>query len=69
MKVNTIRFVTKRHRLVCISVPKKKKTTNQYSNIASKLHYYFFRCNLSSNSNPVNLILEAKTNSRVDRVL
>jgi len=42
---------------------------NQYSNIANKLHYNLFCCNLSSNSDPVNPILEATVNSHVDRVL
>jgi hypothetical protein len=43
--------------------------SNQYSNLANKLHYNLFCCNLSSNSDPVNPILEATVNSHVDRVL
>ena len=42
---------------------------NQYRNIANKLHYNLYRCNLSSELGPVNPILDAKMNSRVDRVL
>jgi len=37
--------------------------------MADKLHYNLFCRNLSSNSDPVNSILEATVNSHVDRVL
>jgi len=47
----------------------KTKINTQYINIANKLHYNLFRSNLSSDSDPVNSILEATFSSHVDRVL